>query len=336
MTSTTGAAPIVRVRASAKINLTLRVLGIRTDGYHELRTTFQSLAMHDTLTFERARGPFVITSDDPRCPTDAKNLVWKAAAGLWSARGARGELSGVRVHIRKRVPMEAGLGGGSSDAAAALRALRTLWRARVTDADLAAIGRTLGADVPFFLEGGTALGVERGDLLFPLMDAPPAWVVIARPDFGVSTKDAYGWWDAAFLGQGGVKGGSGLSAVSSQTRRPGVLRRDAAGGFETKRESAFHRVQQTNAIGPDTGNDLQAPVCARHPRILSLVNRLKRHGARTAAMSGSGSAVFGLFDRRDTAQAAATALESPTVTVWLTRTTTRGQHLRASAPQLRG
>lgn len=291
----------VRIRACAKINLTLRVLGIRADGYHELRTTFQSLALHDTLTFTAAPGPFTIASDDPRCPTDGANLVWKAAAHLWEAAGRRGEMAGVQVHIRKRIPMEAGLAGGSSDAASALRALREVWGLRLPDGALEDIGRSLGADVAFFLEGGTVLGVDRGDLLFPLQDAPAAWVVLARPDFGVSTRDAYSWWDQAF-----------------QARRT--------------TEPAPVRPTRTS----EWVNDLQPPVVARHPGILRLISKLSRSGARFAAMSGSGSAVFGLFDTRRSAALAATALAGRRVTTWVTRTTTRREHLRVSAPRLTG
>lgn len=284
-----------RVRASAKVNLTLRVLGIRADGYHELRTTFQSVALHDTLTFERIRGPFALSSDDPGCPATPSNLVWKAAASLWAGTGRRGELSGVRVHIRKRIPIEAGLGGGSSDAAATLMTLRALWRMRLGQNDLADIASGLGADVPFFLEGGTALGVERGDLLFPLRDRASSWVVIARPDFGVSTRDAYRWWDAAF-------------------------RARAAGSAGAAQPDEFV-------------NDLQAPVCANYPYISSLVNKLRRSGASEAMMSGSGSAVFGLFADRPSAAAAASALESRRVRTWLTRTTGHREHLRRSTPR---
>ncbi len=122
-----GDAPAVRVRAFAKINLALRVVGVRADGYHELLTTFQSLALHDTLTFTRARGPFQIACDDPACPVDRTNLVWRAADAIWRAAGRRGEPRGVRVRIEKRIPLAAGLGGGSSDAAASLRALPSLW-----------------------------------------------------------------------------------------------------------------------------------------------------------------------------------------------------------------
>jgi len=296
----THASAVVRVRACAKINLTLRVLGIRADGYHELRTTFQSLALHDTLTFAAVPGPFRILSSDPDCPTDQTNLVWKAAARLWSTAGRRGDPDGVTVRITKRVPVQAGLGGGSSDAAAALRALRVLWRLDVADEVLETISRDLGADVAFFLTGGTVLGVERGDLLFPLVDTPRAWIVLARPDFGVSTKDAYAWWDAGWR-----------AAVGPGSAGP-------AGGRSSRTD--------------EWTNDLQGPVVERHPRILRLVRSLRRHGAQFAAMSGSGSAVFGLFGDRTSAARAAAAVTSRTVSAWVTRTTSRAEHVRASAP----
>jgi len=295
--------PLVRVRAAAKINLTLRVLGIRPDGYHELRTTFQSLALHDTLTFTAVPGPFAITSNSPACPADATNLVWKAAERLWREAGRRGALPGTHVHIVKRVPVQAGLGGGSSDGAAALRALRLLWDLPVPDEVLEDTARELGADVAFFLAGGTMLGVERGDLLFPLVDAPPAWVLLARPDFGVSTADAYRWWDEAWLAAR-----QQADTVSSRASRPRPGRQG------------------------EWVNDLEAPVVRRHPRIRALVTRLERLGARYAAMSGSGSAVFGLFERRADAAAAATALSSRATQTWLTRTTSRAQHVRSGAP----
>jgi hypothetical protein len=183
----------MRVRAFAKINLSLRVLGTRADGYHELRTVFQSIALHDTLTIRASRGPFSLTCGDPGCPTDETNLIWRAAARMWAAAGRRGAPRDVAIDLAKRIPMQAGLGGGSSNAAAALRALARRWRVGETRVREAAVA--LGADVPYFLEGGTVLGLERGDLLFPLIDVPAAWVVLVLPDFGVSTKDAFGWFD---------------------------------------------------------------------------------------------------------------------------------------------
>ena len=286
----------LRVRACAKINLTLRVLGIRSDGYHELRTTFQSLALHDTLVFRPERGPFAISASDPACPADESNLVWKAAERVWKASGRRGRPAGVGVHIVKRIPVQAGLGGGSSDAAAALRALRALWAPALPDARLEAIGRSLGADIAFFMHGGTVLGVERGDLLFPLQDRARAWVVLARPDFGVSTRDAYGWWDEAHLRAGG--------AVHMRTSRG-----------------------QGEWV-----NDLEPPVAARHPRVAQLIRKLKREGAHFAAMSGSGSAVFGLFATREAATLAAERIGNRNTATWLTRTTNRREYVRAGEP----
>ncbi len=286
----------VRVHACAKINLTLRVLGLRTDGYHELRTVLQSIALHDTLTCTATDGPFEITTSDPDCPADPTNLVWKAAERLWIAARRRGALSRVRVHIEKRIPAAAGLGGGSSDAAATLRALRALWGLPLQDDRLVSIGSLLGADVPFFLTGGTMLGLERGEIVYPLEEAPAVWVVIARPDFGVSTADAYAWWDEA-----------------NADRNRAIRAAAAAGGS---------RVYV---------NDLQPEVARRHPTIHRLVRRLEHLGAGHAAMSGSGSAVFGLFDLRETARRAADALSGRTVSSWLTRTTSRPRHARLGA-----
>jgi 4-diphosphocytidyl-2-C-methyl-D-erythritol kinase len=278
----------VRVRAFAKINLSLRVLGVRSDGYHELRTTFQSLALHDTLTFTRTPGPLTIDCRDPDVPRDESNLIWRAADRLWRerAKGARGRsssMSGVRVRLIKRIPTQAGLAGGSSDAAATLRALARLWRMRVSGAVLSSIARELGADVPYFLTGGTALGAERGDRIQPLDDRPPAWVVIARPAFGVSTADAFKWWD------------------------------------------------EMAARGANVTNDLEPPVVARHPQIGRLIAALRTQGAREAAMSGSGSAVFGLFDAERAARRAADAVRSASVSVFLTKTLDRARFQRLSA-----
>lgn len=277
----------LRVRAFAKINLTLRVLGRTPDGYHDLRTVFQEIALHDTLTFRVADGPFSIRCDDALCPTNEENLVWKAADRLWRSTGRRGRLSGVSVTITKRIPSRAGLGGGSSDGAAALRALDALWGLGRTDSELGDIARELGADVPFFLVGGTSLGVERGDRLFPLRGGPSCSVVLVMPGFGVSTADAYTWFDA--------------DAPHPRTMPPSV-----PAGWSIPAE--------------EFGNDLERPVVARHPAIGRLIRSLRRAGAQYAAMSGSGSAVFGLFERANDANAAARKLSARTVRTLVTRT----------------
>jgi 4-diphosphocytidyl-2-C-methyl-D-erythritol kinase len=278
------AAKSVKVSAFAKINLDLRVLGSRPDGYHELRTTFQSVALADVLTFTRTRGAFRITCDDPACPTGRSNLVWRAAALVWKAAGRRGAPKGVTVRIEKRVPLQAGLGGGSSDAAAALRALPRLWRVHVRPHVLHRLASELGADVPYFLEGGTALGLNRGDVLVPLDDIARAWVVIVIPDFGVSTKEAFGWWDRS-------------------------LRRRRA--------------------RPEVANDLEPVVARRYPIVRRLTQRLTREEATHASLSGSGSAVFGLFASRAAAERAASAFGGHRVV--LTRTLNRRECRKLAA-----
>ena len=266
--------PLARVRAFAKINRSLEVLGVRPDGFHELRTVFQSIALHDTLAIRAVAGAFQLTCDDPACPADRSNLIWRAAEQVWKAAGRRGVPRDVSIQLTKRIPLQAGLGGGSSDAAAALRAFGRLWR--VKPDRIRALGSALGADVPYFFEGGTTLGLDRGDLLFPLVDAPRAWVVVVVPAFGVSTKDAFAWWD-----------------------------RDGA-------RPAGQAI-----------NDLQAVVAKRHPEIGRLVRALERAGASHAAMTGAGSAVFGLFSTRTGAQRAASLISKRGSRTIVTKTVDR-------------
>ena len=283
----------MRVQAFAKINLSLRVLGARADGYHELRTIFQSIALHDTLTIRASRGPFQLTCDDPACPTDETNLIGRAAAAMWKAAGRRGAPRNVAIDLQKRIPMQAGLGGGSSDAAAALRVLARRWR--VNRARVRHAAKALGADVPYFLEGGTVLGVDRGDRLIPQADHPAAWVVLVLPDFGVSTKDAFGWFD-------------------SSPERAAPLRADP--GIAPRGELV---------------NDLEAPVVKQHPAVGRIISALRRSGASQAAMSGSGSAVFGLFSQRSAATRAANGLGSASRRTLLTRTLNRRRYQTLAA-----
>jgi 4-diphosphocytidyl-2-C-methyl-D-erythritol kinase len=297
----------MRVRAYAKINLSLRVLGTRDDGFHELRTIFQSIALHDTLTIRTARGPFRLTCDDPECPADDANLIWRAADLMWKAARRRGRLRDLAIDLRKRIPINAGLGGGSSDAAAAVRAFARMWH--VDEQRARAIGRELGADVSYFFEGGTVLGLERGDLLFPLIDRPPAWVVLVLPDFGVSTKEAFGWWDRQHRGP------------VAQAFRPAARRRGSPEGLRYR----------CSIDGEDIVNDLEPVVAARHPEIARVVTRLRGAGAVHAAMTGSGSTVFGLFASEQAAARVAGALASRSRGVHVTKTVNRSQYQRLAA-----
>ena len=299
----------MRALAFAKINLTLRVLGVRGDGYHSLRTVLQSLALHDTLTFQPTPGAFRIVCDDPACPTDRTNLVWRAAEAVWKAAGRRGHPREVMVRIAKRIPLQSGLGGGSSDGAAAIRGFTALWRARLPRERQHAIAADLGADVPFFLGGGTSLGLDRGELLFPLIDQPDAWVTLAVPPFGVSTKEAYRWFD-----QAGAKKSLVVRAFGPAVSRGGI----ATGSWP----------------GAEWRNDLELPVARRHPDIARLTAGLRKQGAVYAAMSGSGSAVFGLFDSRRGAETAARALGGAGTRTLVTRTLGRRRFERLSRVDL--
>jgi 4-diphosphocytidyl-2-C-methyl-D-erythritol kinase len=292
----------IRANACAKINLSLTIRGIRRDGYHELTTTLQTIALHDRLTFTSSNGPFEIRCDEPRCPTDRSNLIWRAADALWRGAGKRGEPAGVRVTVRKRIPLEAGLGGGSSDAAAALRALARLWRVALTPARLGGLAKRIGADVPFFLVGGTARGSGRGDRLRVLDDPPPMWVALVLPSFGVSTKDAYCWWDEQ--NRGGSRWPRQQSPEPPQPSRQAILK-----------------------------NDLEAAVGGRHPEIGAIVAGLRASGASHAAMSGSGSAVFGLFDRRRDAEAAVKAAAGPSRRAFVSRTLARRDFRAMARPR---
>ena len=185
----------VRVRAHAKINLDLRVGVRRTDGFHDLTTILQSIALHDTVTLRAVDGPCSVRCAAAGVPEGESNLVWGAADRLWRALGRRGDPRGVTITITKRIPIAAGLGGGTADAVAALRGLCRLWGAAVEPVRLCEIAAEVGADGPFFLVGGTALGVGRGDEVYPLEELPRHWVVIAVPPRRVSTAAAYGWMD---------------------------------------------------------------------------------------------------------------------------------------------
>ena len=184
-------------------------------------------------------GAFTLRCRTAAVPLDASNLIWQAAAALWKAIGRGGDVSDTRITIDKRIPIEAGLGGGSADAAAALVALARLWGGAPVSL-LREVAGTVGADVPFFLSGGTALGLGRGEEIYPLVDLPPHHVAIVRPPFGVSTREAYGWYDE-----------------------------DRAAGLRDIRELQLLPVPWPSRAAQMI-NDLEPPVVRRHPEINTL------------------------------------------------------------------
>jgi 4-diphosphocytidyl-2-C-methyl-D-erythritol kinase len=296
----------VTIRAHAKINLDLRVLGPRLDGYHELRTVFQSLALHDVIECVAREGPLAIECDTAGVPLDDSNLVWRAAEALWRALRRHGRASAVVIRLQKHIPLQAGLGGGSSDAAATLMGLARLWKVPVKPVQLTDVAAALGADVPFFLAGGTALGLGRGDEVYPLADLPRHWIVLLVPGFGVSTADAYSWYDGE---------------------------RDLSRGVSAREPQYVPGPWPSRAA--QMINDLEAPIARHHPEIDQMRTALRRAGALAAAMSGSGSTVFGLFQKRGEALAAVEGLAGSGWRVILTESLDRGEYARRSRPALR-
>ncbi|MGO9261666.1 MAG: 4-(cytidine 5'-diphospho)-2-C-methyl-D-erythritol kinase [Bryobacteraceae bacterium] len=251
-----------RVGALAKINLDLRVLEKRADGYHELRTIFQTISLADSLEIAfTPAAPTAIELDDALAIAD--NLVVRAAKLALEAMGAAGR---VEMRLDKRIPMGAGLGGGSSDAAAVLLALPVLAGGALELPALAALGRELGSDVPFFLLGGRAAGIGRGTELFPLPDQPAARGLLVAPQVHVSTAEAY---------------------RALTPRLTTELQQNKIFSFQSQAWDVSTAVP--------AGNDFEPAVFERHPELAALKERLLQAGASPALMTGSGSALFGLF-----------------------------------------
>lgn len=272
------------LRSFAKINLDLRVLHKRADGYHELRTVFQTISLADRIEIEYtpARRTEITLQTNLDIPD---NLVVRAARVVCDATRSTGL---IHFHLHKRIPMGAGLGGGSSNAAAALLAVPALAGKTVDPALLSRIGAELGSDVPFFLHGGTALGIGRGTELYPLPDAPAMGGVVVCPPVHVSTPDAYRGLGRALTSE----------AVDFDT-----------GTFQSVVWYLGEKCR-TRDWRSLTVNDFEASVFRRHPELLEIKKRLARSGASPAMMSGSGAALFGLFESREAAARAARAFTS--------------------------
>ncbi len=272
-------------RAYAKINLSLDVTAKRADGYHELLSVMQTVSLCDTLTFTRSEGGFTLTTDC-EMETGESNLVTAAARAYFAASGAP---FGVSVYLEKRIPMKAGLGGGSADAAATLRALNALDGNRFTILELCRIGASVGADVPFCVVGGTRVCRGIGERL----DAPDgnvrAHVVVAMRGEGVSTPLAFAALDARYGDFGEVRD----DALARLARICTAIRKGTL-----------------TDLAPLLYNRFEDVVSAMRPDVAVLIETLTERGAHHAQMSGSGPAVFGLFENERDAQAAQAALSS--------------------------
>lgn len=287
-------------RSYAKVNLTLDVLGTRADEYHAIESVMQSVSLHDTITLVLRDEPGIrITCDMPGIPTDEKNLAHKAASLLFESRGIS---AGLDIHIEKQIPVQAGLGGGSSNAAAVLTGLSSLLGLSMSQAELCDLAARVGSDVPFFIVGGTAFVCGRGEEVEPMPDIPTQWLVILKPPFGVSTPWAYRRLDEI------------REVISHHISEP-----ITASARMTKCIRSGAWAELPNLLS----NDLELPAIEQHPEIGRLKESLLNAGASAALMCGSGSAVFGLFPSEDHAHEAADSLAGDNLQVFVCRTVTR-------------
>ena len=283
-----GSARRLVLRAAAKVNLTLEVLGKRADGYHEIATVMQAVDLSDRITLDDA-DDLELRSDSAAVPADAGNLAWRAAAALKEAAGIR---AGVRIGLEKRIPVAAGLGGGSSDAAGVLLGLNRLWRLRWPLERLDEVAATLGSDVPFFLRGGAALASGRGEKVEPLMARSMA-LVLVNPKFPSSTAEMYGRLTPAMYSDG-----------TATRTLAGTLGRSAT------------------RVAASLYNGMEAAAAAVFPQIVQMRAALMAAGALGALMSGSGPTVFGVARSFEQARQIRTRVARGSWECWAVRTLT--------------
>ncbi len=268
----------ITVLAPAKINLVLRILDHRPDGFHNLWSIMHTVGLEDELriSLQPKREDIQLRCDTAGLAADQSNLVYRAAAAVLERMP---KPVGLHIQLRKRIPIGAGLGGGSSDAAATLLGLNRLLQLGWSLAELAAIGQTLGSDVPFFLFAPSAVVAGRGETVRPVSMDGVGWVVLVNPGFGINTKWAY----------------QELAATRGTVRPLSEIQRHMDG----QRTLTWEQVRVTGE------NDFEAPVFAAHPDLRAIKHTLLSHGASPALLSGSGATVFGLFGDRPMAQRAA-------------------------------
>lgn len=281
---------MVTVEANAKINLTLDILGKRPDGFHEVAMVMQSIGLHDTLTMEKTDGEIALSINVPWLKADEKNLAWRAAELVRQEYGLTG---GVRMELTKRIPIAAGLAGGSADAAAVLKGMNELYNLQMSEARLCELGAKLGSDIPFCLMGGTMLATGRGEVLTRLADMPETWVVLAKPRISVSTAWAYQNYDE----QGAEK------HPDNEAIRKAIARGNR------------------KAVAGLLCNVLESVTIKKYDVIADYKQMMLDKGAMASMMSGSGPTVFGLARNREQAEAIANVLRQNTnADVFVTRT----------------
>ena len=280
----------ITLSAPAKLNLTLDILRRREDGYHDLQMVMQTVSLCDTVTVRTGTGGGMsVATDRPDLPGGPKNLAWKAAKVFYAVAGLSN--AGTEIFLEKRIPMEAGMAGGSADAAAVLRALRTLLRPELPDTALETMAARVGSDVPFCVRGGTALAEGRGEMLTVLPPMPECHILLCKPEFGISTPALFGR----------VR----VEAIVHRPNLPAMLAALSAG--------------ELLGVAAELRNVFEDVLTEEREPIFAIQDEMKRHGALNALMTGSGTTVFGLFADWEAAQAAETALKQMYSQVFLVK-----------------
>jgi 4-diphosphocytidyl-2-C-methyl-D-erythritol kinase len=293
----------LKIKAPAKVNLFLNVLRRRSDGYHELHSILQMVSLYDEINFEPAHRGITLASLSRDLPTGGRNLVVQAARRLARAAGVR---LGVWITLKKNIPIGAGLGGGSSNAAATLVALNRLWGIGYSRDELARIGQELGSDVPFFLYGPTAFVEGRGEKVISCVFEDDRWLVLINPGFEVSTRWVYQHLPVSRLHEiSPLRNPPGLEK-SWLTNMPGNIKIQDSSKFKVQySDLCFH-------------NDLECVAEPQYPVIREMKDCLQSEGSEGVLMSGSGPTVFGVFEKRTAAVEAASKLshEHPDWRIW--------------------
>jgi 4-diphosphocytidyl-2-C-methyl-D-erythritol kinase len=337
----------VQVRSFAKINLGLRIGAKRADGFHELLTIYQTIGLHDVIHVNVERGNGVeIRCEDPRVPNGESNTCHRIACKAIAALRAKGK---VIVQIEKRLPVQGGLGGASSNAVATMIALERAFKKTLQPAARLEIAAEVGSDLPLFLVGGTVLGVGRGEQVYPLEDLPACHCVIITPDIGVSTPKAFAEWDhrvaqgleplASLNLNAPLKGHSSSSnsstsklTLDSTSDRMNQLGRELSAWLSERNSGAPVRGRAENPllalVRTGIENDFEQVVFPDYPELREVKRALLRAGAKYASLSGSGSTLYGLFASRKEALRVAARLTEQGWTALVTATLTRPQYWR--------
>ena len=329
----------VTVRSFAKINLGLRIGALRSDGYHELRTVYQTIGLHDIVRVRLTRNSRIeIRCDDPNVPLDESNTCYRIIARALSALDVR---RGVVLEIEKRLPVKGGLGGASGNAVAALLALEQLLKEFMPPDERLRIAAEVGSDLPLFLIGGTVIGSSRGEEVYPAMDLPATACVVATPDIGVSTPRAFAEWDARHGDDGVASGGkmnaSKLTQPTSSDRMlrfshtvsawlGGLSQNKVLSGVPGSRGRGRAEKPLLDLVRTGIENDFEQVVFPQYPSLRQVKRELELAGASYASLSGSGSAIYGLFSSRKSAVAAAARLREKGTKAVATSTLTRQQY----------